>query len=64
MARSYHSRSDDHAGFNLIILLAGTVWVHRVVLTRIERYLPSIWMTIVVIVGLVIIIKLGTKLIR
>ena|ERR1035437_5679007 len=62
MARSYRGGSDDHIGFILIILVAGVVWSHRVVLARIEHYLPIIWTAIAVIVGLAIITKLGIRI--
>jgi restriction system protein len=62
MARSYRRRSDDHVGFILVILAAGTVWAHRAVLTRVEHYLPIIWIAMAVIVGLVVITKLGIRI--
>jgi len=37
MAR-YHSRSDDHAGFILVVLLTGTVWAHRASMLKVEHY--------------------------
>ncbi len=62
MARSYRRRSDDHVGFILIILVAGVVWAHRVVFTKIEHYLPIIWIAMAGIVGLVVITKLGIRI--
>jgi len=62
MARSYHSRSDGHAGFILLIIAGSVVWAHRVVFTRIEHLLPIVWVPIAVIVGLVIITKLCIRL--
>jgi len=38
MARAYHSRSDDHAGFIVVILLAGTVWVYKAFMLKVEHY--------------------------
>jgi len=62
MARLYCRRSDDHVGFIIIILAAGTVWAHRVVFTRIEHLLPVIWITALIIVGLVILTRLGMRI--
>jgi HJR/Mrr/RecB family endonuclease len=38
MSRAYYSRSDDHTGFILVILLAGTVWAHKAFMLKVEHY--------------------------
>ncbi|HVC36253.1 MAG TPA: restriction endonuclease [Candidatus Dormibacteraeota bacterium] len=62
MARSYRRHSDDHVGFILVILVTGAVWAHRAVLTRVEHYLPVIWIAMAGIVGIVVITKLGIRI--
>jgi restriction system protein len=62
MARSYRRHPDDHVGFILIILVAGTVWAHRVVFARVEHLLPVIWIAMAGIAGLVAITKFGIRI--
>jgi HJR/Mrr/RecB family endonuclease len=38
MSRKYYSRSDDHVGFILVILLVGAVGAHKAFMLKAERY--------------------------
>jgi restriction system protein len=71
MTRLYHyhhakhgSKSERHAAFPIIILLVCLVWAHKAALTRIEHLWLVIGVTVAVIVGLVVIAKLGIKISR
>jgi restriction system protein len=58
MSRTYHSRSDDHVGFILVILLIGAVGAHRTFMLKAEHYSIIFGIACSVAVALTILYKL------
>ena len=67
MSRPYCSRYTDTSrdiGFVVLILLAGTVYIHRVVMMEIMRYALITVILISLIIGIVLLLRLANKIRR
>jgi restriction system protein len=62
MSRSYSRHHDDHAGFILVILLAGAIWAHRAVMLKIEHIAHIFALIVTSLVCLVWLIKFIRKI--
>lgn len=64
MSRAHHSTIDDEVAFIMIILVAGTVWVHKAFINKAVHYLLLAWLVGILISLALVVYKITRKVSR